>query len=150
MSTRIDLQIVRRPDIDLIDYGLFDTRILCDIIFESSNHSEPVVPMPAVIDTGAPLSVIPKSIWSHCFTKIIQEKSFLTGIVPGEKHILETKIGIISGALVDRNGHSHQISFCAHLVSTKKVPVILGIQNILDESLVHIDIKGEKGWLEFK
>ena len=36
------------------------------------------------------------------------------------------------------------------VASTKKFPVILGIQNILDKAVMHIDIARDNSWLEFR
>lgn len=149
MSTKINLQIHRQPDMDLIDYGAIDIRILCDIVFRSYNQSDEKL-MIAVVDTGAPMSLIPRFIWSKCFTKIIQEESYLSGIIPGPAHMMKTKIGIISAELSDKSGHNHPVSFCAHLAPINRMPIILGMQDILEKAVVHIDVKSSNNWLEFK
>lgn len=150
MSTRINLQIHRLPDIDLIDYGVIDTRILCKVLFPPNIQVDKIAPVLAIVDTGAPMSVIPQFIWSKCFVRTIQEESYLSGIIPGPAHMMETKIGMISAELLDKTGNRYPISFCAHLAPLNRVPVILGMQDVLEKAIIHIDIKGANNWLEFK
>lgn len=147
MSTRINLLTIRYPDVELIDYGVFDTRILCRILFQPYEVTH-AIPVRAIIDTGAPMSAIPQFIWSKCFTKIIQEESYLSGIIPG--NTMKTKIGMISAELLDDTGNRYPVSFCAHLVPVSEIPVIIGMQDILEKSIIHIDIRGSNNWLEFK
>lgn len=148
MSIKVNLNIIRRPDIDLIDQGVFDIRISCDIKFPP--HPKYSIPVPAIIDTGAPMSVIPSPIWAECFTKIIDEDSFLSGIVPGAHHIMRTKIGIISAILTDKEGVNYPIAFRAHFAPITKIPIIIGVQDILDKAFINVDIKSKNGYLEFK
>lgn len=148
MSIKVNLNIVRRPDIELFNFGIFDIRLTCDIAFPP--HPKYSAPIPAIIDTGAPMSVIPYPIWAECFTKIIEEDSYLSGIVPGAHHIMRTKIGIISAVLTDKRGVYYPIAFRAHFAPIKRIPIILGIQDIIDKAIVNIAIKEEDVWLEFK
>lgn len=150
MSTKIALQIRRLPDIDLIDYGVIDTRILCDVLFKPLIPTTKNDPMQAIIDTGATISVLPYFIWSKCDVRIIQEESYLSGIIPGPSHMMKTKIGMVSAELLDKVGNHYPISFCAHFAPLNKIPIIIGIQDILGKAIIYINIKEENSWLGFK
>lgn len=149
MSTKINLLIHRQPDIDLIEYGVIDTRILCYILFhpDSQAKEEPTV---GIIDTGAPMSLIPRFIWTKLSPKIIQEESYLSGVIPGPSHMMMTKIGIISAKLLGKAGNHYPVSFPAHLAPINRVPIIIGMQSILEKAMIHIDVNGNNNWLEFK
>lgn len=149
MSTKINLQIHRQPDIDLIDYGVIDIRVWCDILFGTYGKTKEK-PLVAVIDTGAPVSLIPQFVWGKFSPKIIQEEAYLSGIIPGPSHMMKTKIGIILAELLDKEGNHCPISFPAHLAPINRVPIIIGMQDVLQKAVVHIDIKGNSNWLEFK
>lgn len=150
MSTRINLQIHRQPDIELIDHGIIDIRLLSDVVFHPIDRTEKDLPFLGIIDTGAPMSIIPYSIWSRCSTEIIQEESYVSGIMPGPDHMMKTKIGIISAELWDKTGSHYPISFHAHFAPIKKVPLVLGMQDLLQKGVMHIDVRGGNNWLEFK
>lgn len=150
MSTKIALQIHRLPDIDLIDYGVIDIRVFCDALFKPLIPTVKNEPMQAIIDTGAPMSVVPHFIWNRCDTRIIQEEAYLSGIIPGPSHMMKTKIGMLSAELLDKVGNHYPISFCAHLAPLNKIPIIIGIQDILGKAVIHIDIRRGNSWLEFK
>lgn len=149
MSIKINLQIQKLPDIDLIDYGVIDIRVLCYISFYSDNQikNEPEL---AIMDTGATMSIIPHYIWTKSSPRIIQEEAYLSGIIPGPSHMLKTKIGIISAELSDETGNCYPVSFPTHLAPINQIPIILGFQDVLQKAAIHIDLKGNNNWLEFR
>ncbi|MDI6794338.1 MAG: hypothetical protein QME81_15985 [bacterium] len=65
MSTKIDLQFVKSLDLDLLEKGVevWIIRIIGQIKFKTSDGWTRAYE--AIIDTGAPVSFIPKSIWTR-------------------------------------------------------------------------------------
>lgn len=146
MSTRLALTVKRLPDLELIDHGFWLQRVLCDLRFLSSNGLTD--PYPAIVDTGAPTSIIPRSLWSR--TTVRQLKSFpLQGLVARKECAISVTAGIISAVLEDPAGHQLKRSFRAYLAQTDEVPLILGMQDVLEEAKLHVDLKADTAWLEF-
>lgn len=88
MSIKIPLVIAKSPDVELIDYDIIPLRILCKVSFENKDKSKVTPPVAAIIDTGAPLSVIPKWIWESTYYKILGP-SHISGIVKGDVYRIE-------------------------------------------------------------
>lgn len=146
MSIKIPLGIAKSPDVELIDYNIIPLRIICKVKFEEKRNISP--PIAAIIDTGAPLSVIPKWIWESVPHKILGP-SHISGIVKGEIYRIESQIGIITVIPIDIKGKDYQITLKADFSSTNDVPLILGIDGFLDKSKMYLDIHGENSWIEF-
>ena len=84
MSTKIDLQFVKSLDLDLLEKGVevWIIRIIGQVKFKTIDGWTRVYE--AIIDTGAPVSFIPKSIWTRIESKI--ETGILdTGSAPGRQ-----------------------------------------------------------------
>ena len=63
MSTKIGLTFQRLPDIELLHRGIAYIRLLCNVQFETPTKE--VFVQPAIVDTGAPLCLIPSDLWEQ-------------------------------------------------------------------------------------
>jgi len=147
MSTRLALTVKRLPDIELIDHGFWSLRLLCDLRFPS--HAGLSDPYPAIVDTGAPTSIIPRSLWGR--TTVRQLKSFsLQGLVARKECAVSVTAGVISAVLQDSQGRQLKRTFRAYLAEHDEVPLILGMQDLLAEAKLFLDLKAQVAWLEFR
>ncbi|MBI3319182.1 MAG: hypothetical protein HYZ89_01150 [Candidatus Omnitrophica bacterium] len=134
------------PDVDFIEHGFWLSRILCSVRFPVAQGLSD--PYQAIIDTGAPTAIVPLSLWSQ--THVNRLKTFsLQGLVARKECAIPVIAGIIGAVLEDRHGHQVKRSFRAYLAQTDDVPLILGMQDILAESKLFLDLKTETAWLEF-
>jgi len=88
-------------------------------------------PRPAILDTGAPVSVIPLSAWAGLKTDILGEH-IIRGIVPKRVCALPVKIGRLDFMIVDDEGNllgPHPL--IAFLADTDDVPLLLGFKDSL-------------------
>ena len=147
MSIRLALTVKRLPDLELIDHGFWLQRVLCDLRFQlTAGLSDPY---PAIIDTGAPTSIIPHSLWSQ--TRVRQLKSFpLQGLVARKECAVSVTAGILSAVLQDSRGHQLKRTFRAYLADQDEVPLILGMQDLLEDAKFFLDLKAHTAWLEFR
>ena len=147
MSTRLALTIKRLPDVGLVDHGFWLQRVLCDVrFFVEDGLSDPY---PAILDTGAPVSIIPRSLWSQ--THVRRLKSFpLQGLVARKECAIEVTAGILSAILQDQHGRQLRRSFRVYLAHTDDVPLLLGMQDFLEDGTLHLDLKSSVAWLEFR
>lgn len=147
MSTRLSLLVKRLPDVELIDHGFWLLRVVCLIRFPLIQGLSG--PYHAIIDTGAPNSIIPRSLWMQ--THVRQLKSFpLQGLVARKECAISVTAGIIKAALEDRHGHQLMRTFRAYLAQTDEVPLILGMQDMLEDAKLHVDLRADTAWLEFE
>ena len=146
MSTRLVLTVKRLPDIRLIDHGFWLLRVLCDLRFLS--RTGPSDPYPAIIDTGAPTSIIPRSLWDRAPVRRLKSFS-LQGLVARKECAVSVTAGVISAVLQDAHGHQVKRTFRAYLAEHDEVPLILGMQDVLAEAKFFLDLKTQTAWLEF-
>ncbi|MDP3723178.1 MAG: hypothetical protein Q8R91_06770 [Candidatus Omnitrophota bacterium] len=146
MSIRLALTVKRLPDVELIDRGFWLVRVLCDVRFPLRQGLSD--PYPAIIDTGAPTSIIPLSLWSQ--THVRRLKPFLLqGLVARKECAISVTAGIIGAVLEDLQGRQLRRSFRTYLAQTDEVPLILGMQDMLEDGKVFLDLKAQTAWLEF-
>ncbi|MEW5759867.1 MAG: hypothetical protein AB1779_03780 [Candidatus Thermoplasmatota archaeon] len=104
-------------------------------------------PYPAIVDTGAYVSVIPHKIWSTCDIKLIG-KYKMSGLVPKEECTVPVLVGEIVGKLVDMNNFSGEYKFMAYFTITDEFPLIIGFREVLENVKLYINYPENEGWME--
>ncbi|MGB2841838.1 MAG: hypothetical protein WBC40_05095 [Halobacteriota archaeon] len=148
-GNRIYLTILRLrdPDIEekLPDYGT-SIRVLGLIKFKTRNGWSETES--AILDSGAPISVIPFDIWQNAETEILTNYE-LTGIVPRRECKLPVLIGRIRCILLDKLGNmSKEMRFRAFLALTNQVPLVLGFKDLLENFNVCFDCKKDRSFIQ--
>jgi hypothetical protein len=140
------LTVKRLPDIELLDHGFWLVRLLCDVRFQYPECLSD--PYPAIIDTGAPISIIPRSLWEHAHIRRLRPIR-LQGLVARKECAVGVTAGILSAMLQDTNGHHLRRTFRAYLAEHDEVPLILGMQDMLEQGKLFLDLRSKTAWLEF-
>ncbi|HID86642.1 MAG TPA: hypothetical protein EYP55_04590 [Anaerolineae bacterium] len=99
----------------------------------------------AVLDTGAPMCLLPLDAWEGSRVEILAEDHPLRGVVPKEECALPVQIGRLTLRLVDRMRTGKRLEVEAYLASTNKVPLVLGFHRCLDQYKVVFDHKRQCG-----
>lgn len=121
-------------------------RLFCRISFKSRTGWSR--PFPAIIDTGAYISIVPHKIWSAADVKIYSDH-YVRGLVPKLECKLDVKVGELSVVLVDRQNVSKEYRFLSFLTSKDdEVPLILGFAELLEELKLFSDHTTNTAWLE--
>tara|TARA_Y100000310_G_scaffold128087_1_gene127244 strand:- start:2813 stop:3259 length:447 start_codon:yes stop_codon:yes gene_type:complete len=115
-------------------------RLFCQVTFSHTS-----LPEDAIIDTGAHVSLIPYEIWSESKVEIIGEY-IMQGAVPGSG--LPVKVGYIEASLGAQQRQSQNLRFLAFLAYTSKVPLLLGIRDVLEKFDVHLEFSRNLAYLE--
>jgi len=91
MSIRVKLHFSKALDLDLIEKGIeiWLRRITVQVSFKKSRGW--TQPYEAIIDTGAPVSVVPPAIWQEIEREILGEYR-IQGIVPKKDSFLPVRI----------------------------------------------------------
>ena len=146
MSTRIGLQFRRVPDVELLHRGIFHLRLLCRVRLHTL--AETTLVRSAIVDTGAPLCLIPSDLWEQVRTQRF-EAARIGGLMTRKDCAIPGRLGILSMALLDPQGHQHSLTVRAFLAQTTEVPLILGFQDCLEKATAHVSFPHNEAWLEF-
>jgi hypothetical protein len=146
ISIKLWFENVPNPELEgkLPDVGRF-TRLFCSIKFKIPSGWYDT--QNAIVDTGAPISVIPLDIWIEIDTEIVTEYE-IKGINPRKECSLPALIGRVTCILLDETEQSQEFTILAYLALTNLVPTIVGFKDLLEEFKVHLDYKGNNAWLE--
>lgn len=144
MSTRISLQIYRHPDPD--EPTLLITRLIASVAFlaEDGGLTESRL---AIMDTGAPTSIIPSDVWVRCQVLKIRDK-IIRGIVPKPECALDVTEGLIACVIHDGIKSTGPLIIRADLAPTTDIPLLLGFSGLLDRTDVHFSVKRREAYLE--
>ncbi len=103
-------------------------------------------PYEAIVDTGAPLSILPAHIWKQIGADILCPDE-IAGIVPEAKLLVH--LGEVTASLMDRAHSLPPLRFKAHLSEEDRIPLMLGFDGMLSRSILHMDALQSQGYLEF-
>ena len=145
---RIALEVRRTLDLRALQAGrrLYLYRLWTRVRFrQTRGWSEDHL---AIVDTGAPYSVIPAAIWPALRTQRLAETP-LRGIVPGKDAKVTAVLSRISGQVLDSRNASFPLKLWAMLVRTESVPLILGWLGFLDRCKLVLNSPRHSAWLEF-
>lgn len=146
MSTkRIKLYFWKFDNPDLVDVDIGIIRLFCEVAFVSEEGYTDLYS--AVLDTGAPVSVIPYQIWSMLKVNKIKEYA-IRGIVPKKECSLPVTIGEVSCILLDKEQRTKRIKVNSYLAHSNEVPLIIGFKDLLDRFGIYFDFKKNLAYLE--
>src|SRR3989338_4415908 len=119
----IDLEVRRFVDLEALEHGItvLSFRVWTRAQFKTLRGWTPVVP--ALVDTGAPFSVLPKTLWDD----LSVEGGFATslrGLVPLRAAVLKARFGQVTCLVSDLRKSSSAFRFWA-LLADGEVPLVL-------------------------
>ena len=147
MSTKIRLYFREQVIPDYKDLGILAIRLMCRMSFQTQTGFTD--PYPAIVDTGAPISLIPLQIWRRrgIEAEAIRD-STIRGVVPLEECQLAVTLAEVKCKVVGAQHESDILSVKAHLASSDAVPLILGFKNLLDRVPLHADYQKSQAFIE--
>ncbi len=143
----INLYFREFNDLDLFAKGAKSNiiRLFVDARFKTSNGWTD--PYPAIVDTGAHITIIPFNIWNECLVNLTTEY-VVRGLVPKRECTLPILIGNIICALVDKEKQTEGFEIQAYLAHTNNVPLIVGFCDLLEKFKVYMDYSNKKAYIE--
>lgn len=147
MCTKIGLWFHSFSDTELLRKGIRAeiVRLLAKAEFKTGDRwTDPYI---AIVDTRAPLSLIPQSIWEECDVRILAEHS-LKGVVPRKECVLPVSVGEVSLRIVDEEHISRELVVKAYPARTDSIPLILGFYDLLSCFRVLFSYEEQRAFLE--
>lgn len=145
----LDLEVRRFLDLEALDHGLevFSFRIWTRAHFKHTTGSwTPVVP--ALIDTGAPFSVVPSPLW-HDLDVQGGFATQLRGLVQRPSAVLKARFAQLTCRLSDLKSTTPPLTFWA-LLAEGEVPLVLGCAGVLDRATLLLDARHNRARLELE
>ena len=146
MSTKIRLHWRTALDPQHLRHGIHlrVIRLFAPVSFrESEGWSDPYY---AIVDTGSPFSVLPKTIWEK-FPQI----DFLSELVPlrglGQGTLMAT-LAKIELTFLDTRKDLVTLSIKAYLAEDDAVPLLFGIEDLLTSARLVCDYPNSKAFLQ--
>lgn len=123
-------------------------RLRCGVEFESRDGALTKL-YRGIVDTGAPISVIPQRIWAPLPANILVPSTTLGGISKRPECRVPARFGTVRGRLVDTDGNaSDVVEFPAYLARTDEVPLLVGFASLLSEFHIHFNYHKREAWAE--
>lgn len=144
---RITLEIARslhQPSL-ASGYALPVFRFLVDFSVRTSSGWTPA--HKAVIDTGATVSLLPRSVWHDAAFRAIVPL-ITAGVVNRPECTISATLATIECALMHGAERFGPLTIHALLADTDRVPLLLGTSGILDRLRLFTDLLGNTAFLE--
>ena len=144
---RVDLEYETRIDLDYLSAGIELQLIRLVAIIQFKAQDGWSDEFRAIIDTGSPLSVIPKFIWEEIEVKwLLPQRQQLVGI--GASGV-SGRLAEVRAIFSDEQKISPAISFKAHLLDDDTVPLLIGYGNLLTDLKLFSDYKNKVAYLKW-
>ncbi len=144
---RISLDIYRAPHQTslAIGYQLTAVRILTNISLPTQSGWGPY--HPAIVDTGAPISMFPMHVWQHgAFTEIGHVMA--GGVVQRDECRIPAKLARIECLLSDGKESLGPLLIHAYLAESYQAPTLLGIAGVLESNSLRVNVGKNAAWIE--
>ena len=150
MSTKVELYFGSYENLDLKDFFPDYQTIRLEGLISFKTPTGWTDPEIALLDTGAPLSVIPYPLWKNLTYHKITDYE-IHGIVPKKECKIPAIIAEISCFICDKSGNeTKEIKTNAFLVKSEGVPLIVGFRNLLSKFKVCFDYENNTAFLKKK
>lgn len=148
MSIRVRLHYSNALDLELIEKNIevWLRRVTVQISFKKLRGW--TEPYEAIIDTGAPVSIIPPAIWQEIEKEILVEGHRIQGIVPKKDSFLLVKIANIFCVLMDEKNVTDILKIKAYLSVEERAPLVLGFENIISKAKLYFNSGNNEGFIE--
>lgn len=146
MQVRLFFTVGRDPELEKKVKNIEIIRLKAWVQFKAPNGWTD--PYRAIVDTGAPISLIPFSLWNASQHRNLADHS-VRGIVPKPDCSLPIKVGELICKLVDPEGHeTKELSIKAYFAPGDDVLLILGFKDVLGRCPLHFDFAQDQAYIE--
>jgi len=146
VSIKIDLEFETRLDSELLSVGISICLIRLIASLRLKTAKAWTDPYKAIIDTGSPITLIPKHIWDKVSIKWISPGFIqLTGLGSGG---VSGKLAEVVMVFLDKKGLFPPILLKGFLVDSDTVPLIIGFKDVLTHIKLVCDYRTKTAFLQ--
>lgn len=141
MSTRIPLAFDEFWDPRWVQQGIASPiiRIVARVAFAMPGPDAASTEQEyAIVDTGAPISLLPRSIWQRCAVERKAE-GMIRGVVPKPECQMPAPIGAVTCYLLAASGDVVSVPLIAYLAPVDNVALLLGFASLLEQFQLIVD-----------
>jgi hypothetical protein len=107
------------------------------------------VSQPAILDTGAPWCVLPRYVWRPLDMEIHTAETRFGGLNKRKLCQIPAAAATVRGRLVDTAGQATRIyAFPAYLAKSDRVPLIVGLADLVERFGVYFNHRTGEAWIE--
>lgn len=150
MSTNVELYFGSYENLEIKEFLTDYQTIRLEGLISFKTSEGWTDPEIALLDTGAPLSVIPYPLWKNIIHKKITDYE-IHGIVPKKECKIPAFIAEVSCFICDKSGNeTKEVRINAFLVKSEGVPLIIGFRNLLSKYKICFDYGNNTAFLREK
>ncbi len=146
MSIKIKLNIRKELNLELIEDGieLYIYRLIARVRILDLKKS---LVEEVIIDTGSPITIIPHSLWKDENITLLKHKNkYLFGF---DKNLLKGNLAKVRLSFIDDINISPTLDIKAYLIYDDSIPLIIGMEDIINKVRIVTDGKKQKYYIEF-
>ena len=107
-------------------------------------------PRHGIIDTGNPVTLIPRRVWSNGSIDLLTATSRpVYGLGATEASALRGRLGRVLLSLEDDEGLSPTLPVTAYLLDDNRAPLLLGCEGVLTRAILRTNLAALEASLEF-
>jgi hypothetical protein len=146
MSIRVNLEFRTDVDLELLEEGINLRIIRLYAFMQFRTHDDWTRKFKAILDTGNPVSVIPRFIWQNAEVSWLSNREIrLKGI--GEASV-SGRLGRITVVFADENKVSPPVDVRAYMLDDNNVPLLIGFEGILTDLDLFCSYRTKTAFLE--
>ncbi len=146
----IRLSVRRKVDLKAFESGinLLLHRIMADVRILTPSGWAP--PVDGVIDTGNPVTILPRSVWNEASVQLLTRTSRpIHGLGSTDATAIRGRLGRVFLSLEDGEGSSPPLATMAYLLDDDRSPLLLGCEGILTRGILRTGLGALQASLEF-
>ncbi len=144
---RVNLEILRGPYRPALAGGfqvescrlLTDLSLRCDAGWTAFR--------PAIIDTGAPVSLFPRRVWQSAAVRRMGRVR-VGGLTRQPECMFDVTLAVVVLAIRDQFNEIEPIEAHALLADTDDVPTLLGMRGVLSDLILHTNLAHSEAYVE--
>lgn len=107
-------------------------------------------PREGIVDTGNPLTVIPRRVWAGSSVDFLTRTSrAIHGIGSTEASAVRGRLGRVVLSVEDEEASSSHLRVVAYLLDDDRAPLLLGCEGILTRAILRVELAARQASLEF-
>jgi len=148
MSTRVPLSLEEFQNPEWAEQGIEAPviRLVAPVVFATPEGAF-TEERYAIVDTGAPLSLLPCGLWQRCTVDLMGTDE-IRGVVPRPECRLPAHIGKVTCYLADAERNPVPVELIAYLASIDNIALLLGFQGILEQFHLNVNHSQRMAYLE--